>query len=106
VHQFCRLGKHAIIGGCSKVVQDVPPFMIVDGNPAITRGVNQIGLQRKGFSEEQIRQLKNAYKKLFLNKKQNLSDVIKQLEEMEGVTTEEVSHLIQFIQNSERGIAR
>ena len=52
VHQFCRIGKLAMIGGCSKVVQDVPPFMIADGNPAETRTVNKIGMERNGVSEE------------------------------------------------------
>ena len=67
-HQFCKIGKHAIVGGLSKVVQDVAPFMIVDGNPAATRGLNMVGLQRRGFAEEDIRALKAAYKKLFLRK--------------------------------------
>src|SRR3954453_2253200 len=49
VHQFCRLGRFAITGGCSKIVQDVPPFMIADGNPATIRGVNVVGLERNGF---------------------------------------------------------
>src|ERR1043166_3774987 len=52
VHQFCRVGKMSIIGGCAKVVQDVPPFMIVDGHPGETRGVNKVGLERKGVSAE------------------------------------------------------
>ena len=50
VHQFCRIGKMAIVGGCSKVVQDVPPFMLADGNPAETRTVNKIGLERNGVA--------------------------------------------------------
>ena len=52
VHQFCRIGKMSMIGGCSKVVQDVPPFMMADGNPAETRTINKIGLERNGVSEE------------------------------------------------------
>ena len=55
VHQFCRIGRHAILGGCTKIVQDVPPYMIADGNPAEIRGVNQVGLERRGFSAEEIR---------------------------------------------------
>src|ERR1041384_5915052 len=65
VHQFCRIGKMAIIGGCSKVVQDVPPFMLVDGNPAETRTVNKVGLERKGISEEVQSGLRQASKILF-----------------------------------------
>ena len=49
VHQFCRIGRHAMTGGCSKIVQDVPPFMIADGNPARVRGINKVGLERHGF---------------------------------------------------------
>src|SRR4051812_2946173 len=52
VHQFCRIGKMSIIGGCSKVVQDVPPFMLADGNPAETRTINKIGMERNGVSDE------------------------------------------------------
>ena len=52
IHQFCRIGKMSIIGGCSKVVQDVPPFMLVDGNPGETRTVNKIGMERHGVSEQ------------------------------------------------------
>jgi UDP-N-acetylglucosamine acyltransferase len=51
VHQFCRIGRHAIVGGCTKIVQDVPPYMIADGNPAEIRGVNQVGLERRGFAK-------------------------------------------------------
>ena len=49
VHQFCRLGRHAITGGCSKIVQDVPPFMIADGNPARIRDIDKVGMERHGF---------------------------------------------------------
>src|SRR5215467_16400157 len=65
VHQFCRVGTMAMIAGCAKVVQDVPPFMIVDGNPAETRTINKIGLERNGVSEEAQDALRRAYKILF-----------------------------------------
>lgn len=107
VHQFCRIGAHAMTGGCAKVVQDIPPFMIVDGNPARVRGVNTIGLQRRGFSEEDIRSLKEAYKILF-RKGANLSqgvDFMKE-ESVGGGHTKVVSELIAFIESSERGITR
>ena len=65
VHQFCRIGKMAMIGGCSKVVQDVPPFMIVDGNPAEARTINKMGLERNGVSDEAQAALRQAYKILF-----------------------------------------
>src|SRR5678815_69219 len=52
IHQFCRIGAYSIIGGCSKVVQDVPPYMLADGNPAVTRTINKVGLERNNISEE------------------------------------------------------
>src|SRR6185436_12299408 len=58
IHQFCRIGCYSIIGGCSKVVQDVPPYMLADGNPAETRTINKVGLERNGISEESQAALK------------------------------------------------
>src|SRR5215831_5924905 len=65
VHQFCRIGKLSMIGGCSKVVQDVPPFMVVDGNPGETRTTNKVGLERNGVSEEAQAALRQAFRILF-----------------------------------------
>ena len=105
VHQFCRIGKHAITGGCTKVVQDVPPFMLVDGNPAEVRGVNLVGLERRGFTADTIRALKEAYRILYrakLNTKQALEELVKG-----GLAeTPEVNELMQFIELSQRGIVR
>lgn len=106
VHQFCRIGKHSIIGGLSKVTQDVPPFMIVDGHPATTRGLNVIGLQRRGFSEDDIKALKSAYKKLFLKKDGNLATSLSSLKATHAADTPHVADLIQFIEKSERGVTR
>ncbi|MGA0846079.1 MAG: acyl-ACP--UDP-N-acetylglucosamine O-acyltransferase [Luteolibacter sp.] len=105
-HQFCRIGCHAIVGGLSKIVQDVPPFMIVDGNPATTRGVNLVGLQRRGFPEEDIRSLKTAYKKLFLKKDTNLANALSSLKASHEGDTPQVAKLIHFIESSERGVTR
>lgn len=106
IHQFCRVGKHAIVGGLSRVVQDVPPFMIVEGNPSITRGLNTVGLQRRGFDEEAIKELKTAYKKLFLKKDANLTIALSSLKATHTGDVEEVKHLIEFIESSQRGITR
>ncbi len=106
VHQFCRIGMHSIVGGCSKVVQDVPPFMIVDGNPATTRGLNLVGMQRRGFAEEDIKALKSAYKKLFLKKDGNLATSISSLKATLTGDSPHVAHLIGFIEKSERGVTR
>ncbi len=105
-HQFCRLGAHSIIGGLSKIVQDVAPFTIVDGNPASTRGLNLVGLQRRGFAEDDIRALKSAYKKLFLKKEGNLANAISSLKATHAADTPQVARLIHFIENSERGVTR
>ncbi len=106
IHQFCRVGMHSIVGGLSRVVQDVPPFMIVEGNPAQTRGINSVGLQRRGFSEEDIRELKTAYKKLFLKKDANLSIALSSLKATHTGDTPYVKQLIEFIETSQRGVTR
>ena len=106
VHQFCRIGQHSIIGGVAKVIQDVPPFMIVDGNPATTRGLNLIGLQRRGFSEADIRDLKSAYKRLFLKKDQSLANGLSSLKATAAASNGNVKHLIEFIEGSQRGVTR
>ena len=107
VHQFCRVGRHAITGGCSKIVQDIPPFMIADGNPAVVRGVNAVGLQRHGFSDDDIRALKEAYRTIY-RKNLNVTDAIAALKEKHADAAEEspVRELIAFVESSERGIIR
>jgi UDP-N-acetylglucosamine acyltransferase len=107
VHQFCRIGKHAITGGCSKIVQDVPPFMVADGNPAEIRSINSVGLQRRGFSEEQIKALKEAYKIVFL-RNLTISDAVNQLKASASDSNEDIplQELIAFIITSKRGIIR
>ncbi len=106
VHQFCSIGMHSIVGGLSKIVQDVPPFTIVDGNPATTRGLNLVGLQRRGFSEEEIKHLKSAYKKLFLKKDANLAVSVSALKATHTAGAMRVAQLIEFIEKSQRGVVR
>lgn len=104
VHQFCRLGRHSIIGGCTKIVQDVPPYMIADGNPAEVRGVNHVGLERRGFSQESTRALREAYRLLYrsnMNVKQACEKIS---EELAGPDV--IAHLLDFIAASQRGIVR
>jgi UDP-N-acetylglucosamine acyltransferase len=104
VHQFCRIGKMSIIGGCSKVVQDVPPFMLADGNPAETRTINKVGLERNGVAEEAIGALRSAYKILFregLTIPNSLARIEKELPQLP-----EILHLVQFVKSSERGISK
>lgn len=104
VHQFCRIGKFAMIGGCSKVVQDIPPFMIGDGNPAETRTINKVGMERHGISEESIAALKQAYKILF-REGLSTSNALEKLK-TELPQFPEVQHLIEFASTTERGLAR
>lgn len=104
VHQFCRIGKMAIIGGCSKVVQDVPPFMLADGNPAQTRTINKVGLERNSVSMEAQSALKQAYKTLF-REGLTISSALERIEAESG-SIPEIRHLIQFIRTSQRGISR
>jgi UDP-N-acetylglucosamine acyltransferase len=104
VHQFCRIGRFAITGGCSKIVQDVPPFMIADGNPAEIRGINLVGLERKNFSPESVKLIKEAFR-LIYRSKYNTRQAIEAMQK-ELPQTEEIIEIIQFIEQSERGIIR
>jgi UDP-N-acetylglucosamine acyltransferase len=101
-HQFVRMGRYAMIGGKSKIVQDVLPFFTTDGNPSRLRGVNSVGLRRGGFSEEERRALKEAYKLLF----RSTMPVQDALRELEQVDDENVAHLVRFIRSSKRGFIR
>ena len=104
IHQFCRIGKFSMIGGCSKVVSDVVPFMIVDGNPGETRTINKVGLERNGFSSEAQAALRQAYKILFREGLTIPNALIKIEAELPALA--EIQHLIQFVRSSERGITR
>jgi UDP-N-acetylglucosamine acyltransferase len=94
----------SIIGGCSKVVQDVPPFMLADGNPAETRTVNKVGLERNGVSEAAQAALKSAYKILF-REGLTVTNALTKIES-ELPPLAEIQHLVQFVRASERGIGK
>jgi len=104
IHQFCRIGKMSMIGGCSKVVQDVPPFMLADGNPAQTRTINKVGLERRGVSEEAQTALKQAYKILF-REGLTISNALLKIEK-ELPQLAEIEHLLHFARTSERGLSK
>ena len=104
VHQFCRIGTMSIIGGCSKVVQDVPPYMMVDGNPAATRTLNKEGLKRNGVNEDTQKSMRQAYRILFRSE-QTFTNAVKQVR-ADVATSPELEHLLAFIESSERGIAK
>ncbi|PYS52682.1 MAG: acyl-[acyl-carrier-protein]--UDP-N-acetylglucosamine O-acyltransferase [Acidobacteria bacterium] len=101
-HQFVRIGRYSMVGGKSKIVQDVLPFFMMDGNPSRVRGLNTVGLRRAGFSEEERRALKEAYRLLFRSRLA-LTDALR---EMAKLNDSNVEHLINFIRNSERGFSR
>ena len=105
VHQFCRIGPHAIVGGCTKIVQDVPPYLIADGNPASLRGVNRVGLERRGFSELEIRALRRAYR-LLADRTLNFSQAIQQIAESEDAKQPQVGELLAFLRSTVRGVVR
>jgi UDP-N-acetylglucosamine acyltransferase len=94
----------AITGGCTKVVQDVPPYMLVDGNPAETRAVNRIGLERNDIPEESQAALKQAHRILFRDGLTIVNALAKIESEVKPVP--EVLHLIRFVRASERGVTR
>lgn len=98
IHHFCRIGKMSYVGGMSKVTQDVPPYVMADGNPCRNRALNLVGLRRHQFSPGAIAALKEAYRVLFLQKDGNLSDVIQQFKDSEEHSFEEVQNLVRFIE--------
>jgi UDP-N-acetylglucosamine acyltransferase len=105
IHQFCRVGNYAFIGGFTVATQDVLPFMkTVGARPARSFGVNTIGLQRKGFSDDAIRALQRAYRVLVRSKLRQ-EDALARIESELGEVPE-VRHLIDFVSTSERGFIR
>lgn len=104
IHQFVHVGRLALVSGQSGVSKDVPPFTIVEGRPAVIKGLNEVGLRRHGVDEQRRRALKKAYRLLFRSNVV-LSDALAALRQ-ECEPTEEVSQLIDFIEASERGICR
>ncbi len=104
IHQFCRIGAHALTGGCSKIVQDVPPFMIADGNPAKVRSYNKVGIERHGFSEQTQRAIKDAYR-LIYRSSLNLQQAVEQIR-CDLPETPEIAQIVAFVTSSPRGIIK
>ena len=102
VHQFARIGRHSFVGGCSRVAKDVPPYLKAVGNPVKLYGLNSVGLQRSGFDEAIVRELKRAYRLVFrseLNVSQAMTRARAELQQLP-----EVMAFLTFIEESERGI--
>lgn len=105
VHQFCRVGEHALIGGYSVVTQDVLPFSRTVAERQIKNyGLNKVGLERRGFSAEQMNPLHHAFR-LLLSSKLNTTQALEKIR-AEGTLTPEVEQLVAFIESSERGVIK
>lgn len=102
VHQFVRIGRHAFIGGCSRVSKDIPPFLKAVGNPVKLYGLNTVGLQRAGFDEATLRELKRAYR-LFFNSDLNITQALERAEQ-DLEQRDEVQELMRFLEASGRGV--
>ncbi len=102
VHQHCRIGEYSIVGGLTKITQDVPPYSMVDGNPGEYQGINAIGLKRRNIAIEDRNIIKEAYK-IFYDRTRTRSESIKILEEKYS-SNKYVKHIVEFIKASKRGI--
>lgn len=102
LHQFIRVGAHAMIGAMSRVAQDVPPYMLVEGNPPKVYGPNAIGLRRRGLSLESRNAIKRAYKLLYRSGL-NVSQAVSQMDDAMRKLPE-IAHLLKFLAGSQRGI--
>jgi len=102
VHQFVKIGRHSFTGGCSRVAKDVPPFLKAVGNPVKLYGLNSVGLQRSGFDDTVIRELKRAYR-LFFRSELNVSQALERARK-ELHLYPEVEHLLRFLEESGRGV--
>ncbi|HEY1283087.1 MAG TPA: acyl-ACP--UDP-N-acetylglucosamine O-acyltransferase, partial [Steroidobacteraceae bacterium] len=104
IHQFCKVGAHAFIAGGAIVTRDVPTYVMVAGNPAEPNSVNAVGLSRRGFTPDQIRNIKNAFRVLYRSDLL-LAEAVVRLTEL-GKTQPEVAALVEFIGRSERSLIR
>lgn len=103
VHQFCRVGAHVMVGAMSKVVQDVPPYLIADGNPAIARSINKIGLERHGFTPERLEAVKHAFR-LFYRAGLNRTQALDAMNAHPLAQSDEFRAFLKFVTSSDRGL--
>ncbi len=104
VHQFCHIGPHVMIQGGALVNKDIPPYVKAAREPIAFAGVNSIGLRRRNFSNDVIREIQDTYRYLYLSS-MNVSDAIERIE-AELPATKERDEIILFVRNSKRGIIR
>ncbi|MEO0202283.1 MAG: acyl-ACP--UDP-N-acetylglucosamine O-acyltransferase [candidate division WOR-3 bacterium] len=103
VHQYTRIGAYSIVSGMSRINQDVLPFSMVEGNPAYLIGINLVGLRRREFPEDRIKLISEAFK-IIKNPKYNLKQALEEIKKLPQ--TNEIKMLIEFIENSKRGIIK
>jgi UDP-N-acetylglucosamine acyltransferase len=104
IHQFCRIGYHSFSGMGTVIKADVPPYTMINGNPAQPHGINAEGLKRSGLDSEQIKIIRQAYKLLYKSGKR-LQEAIEELSEL-SIKHEEILRIPEFLKRSERGIVR
>lgn len=104
IHQFVRVGESALIAGGSMVVQDIPPYLVASGDRAKIYGINRIGLERRGFSKEEIDMVKNAFKIMYRSKVTTKTAIERIKQELSG--SDKIEKFTSFIEKSKRGITR
>ena len=104
IHQFCQIGEYSFIGGCSKVEQDIPPFMLGDGHPAKIRMFNKVGLERAGFDQARLSTVKFLFK-TFYREGLNRQQAVQLAQDSDYANTSEVKSFLAFVESSQRGLA-
>jgi UDP-N-acetylglucosamine acyltransferase len=104
VHQFCKVGSHAFLANNTAATYDIPPYVTAEGRPAEPRIVNEVGLKRRGFTPQQVRNIRNAFRVLYRSGLK-LSEAIEQLKVL-AQTQVEIVPFVEFVEHSHRGIAR
>jgi UDP-N-acetylglucosamine acyltransferase len=104
IHQFCRLGRFAMLSATAKLVHDQPPYFIADGTPAEVRAINKVGLERNGFSAEQLDRVKQIHRILYRDGL-NRSQALEKLAAHPQASAEEFQHMLTFARESQRGLA-
>jgi UDP-N-acetylglucosamine acyltransferase len=104
VHQFCQVGDYAMVAACSKLTQDVPPFVIADGNPAETKMVNKVGLLRNGFSEAEVDEAKTLHR-TFYRDGLNATQALEKANTLHFANGRIAKSWLGFVRESKRGLA-
>ena len=103
IHQFCRVGAYVMLGAMSKIVQDVPPFIIADGNAVIARSINKVGLERNSFTPERMDAVKQAFR-IFYRSGLNRTQAFEAMHKHALAASSDFQHFLNFVEKSERGV--